>query len=57
VSGRYHDGKHVIIKGDTCLEIKDGNKVKGYCVQCGRSMLRRASETVAALEASISPKS
>jgi hypothetical protein len=39
----HHDKKHMILKGQTCLEVREGMGWKGYCVACGIAM---ASEGV-----------
>jgi hypothetical protein len=38
----YHAQKHVIVKGDLCLEVKDGMALKGYCVPCAIAMIEAA---------------
>lgn len=35
----YHSRGHSIQKGDICLEVRDGQARKGYCVECGRRMI------------------
>jgi len=37
----HHDKKHTILKGDACLEVREGMGWKGYCIDCGIVMVDR----------------
>lgn len=46
----YHDGKHAIRKGDTVIEVREGTRWKGYCVECGKAMVLIGKETLNEIE-------
>lgn len=35
----YHNKTHLISKGDTCLEVRNGMGWNGYCSECGLAMV------------------
>jgi len=45
----YHDAKHLIAKGDRCLEVRDGLGWKGYCPGCAASMFAIGHQTLTEL--------
>jgi hypothetical protein len=49
----YHSPSHQILKGDLCLEVKDGMAWKGYCLSCAASMIRIARATLVEREESL----
>jgi hypothetical protein len=46
----YHTGKHAITKGETVIEVRDGMRWKGYCVECGKAMVAIGKETLNEIE-------
>jgi hypothetical protein len=46
----YHNGKHAIRKGETAIEVRDGMRWKGYCVECGKAMVAIGRETLNDIE-------
>ena len=42
----YHDKKHAILKGQSCLEVREGIGWKGYCVECGIAMISDGSKAL-----------
>ena len=46
----YHDGKHQLHKGDSCLEVREAMHWKGYCFRCAREMLIRAQRSLSGLQ-------
>jgi len=50
----YHNKKHQISKGDIVLEVKEGAQTpQGYCIECGKEMIRIAEGCIQALKADI----
>jgi hypothetical protein len=54
VAGRrrrcYRRRVHVILKGDTCMVVRDGSQnASTYCAECAAEILARADESLAAL--------
>jgi hypothetical protein len=43
----YHSREHSVQKGDICLEVRDAQARKGYCVQCAREMVQQAQARLA----------
>ncbi len=49
----YHVPSHIILKGESCLEVKDKMAVKGYCVVCAEIMIRNALEPLGQLRVTL----
>lgn len=54
VAGRrrkcYRNKAHVILKGETCLVVRDGPQDEStYCSRCAAEILAKAGESLAAL--------
>jgi len=52
----YHDQKHQIVKGDSCLEVRDGLGWKGYCLTCANAMVDSSARGLEALRADLQLK-
>lgn len=50
----YHAPKHKILKGETCLEVRDGRAWKGYCRPCANEMFARAAALLSQLQQAVS---
>lgn len=60
VAGRkrkcYHTKKHEILKGETCLVVRDGpQSATTYCAACATDILAKASQSLSDLSADFAP--
>lgn len=54
----YHKNTHEIIKGDTCLVVRDGPQSQTtYCEPCGAEILAKADQILEGLQASFNKPS
>ncbi len=50
----YHSPSHSILKGEACLEIKDGmQSPQGYCAKCAEVMIQNGLDFLIALRNSL----
>lgn len=48
----YHTSKHEILKGETCLVVRDGPQSQTtYCSACAAAIIAKASQSLAELYA------
>jgi hypothetical protein len=49
----YHNKNHQILKGERCLEVKEGLALKGYCLACAKEMITEANRRINEIHADI----